>query len=278
MLSYRHLYHAGNFADVLKHIIVAEILQYLGRKDKPFDYIDSHSGAGVYSLTSSEAAKTGEYRQGIALLMALDWPELANYLEVIKKYNPEGDLAQYPGSPAFAMHYLRAQDRGWLFELHTADFPRLQQFAGSFKRIQVRHADGFAGVLAQVPPGSRRALVLMDPSYEVKSDFEQVIDVVSKAHAKFATGIYALWYPVVRRRQIDWFERQFRNGSLRNIQVYELGVRSDSDSHGMTSSCMMVINPPWGLAATMQSLLPRLAEVLGQDGQGFSRIETLKGE
>jgi len=278
LLSYRHSFHAGNFADVLKHIVVAETLAYLAIKDKPFAYIDTHAGAGVYSLASEQARKTGEYHNGVARLNRSDWPELVPYFSVIDKYNRAGALNQYPGSPAFALHYLRAQDRAWLFELHGSDYPLLRKLVGKHKRVTVENSDGLAGLQALVPPISRRALILVDPSYEVKTEYQQVVDAVIAAHRKFATGVYAIWYPVVDRRQADWLEQKFRKSAIGNIQVFELGIKADSEAHGMTSSCMLVINPPWQLKDKMTELLPRLATALDESGEAFSRVEVLSPE
>lgn len=275
MLSYRHSFHAGNFADVLKHIVVAEILAYLCQKDKPFDYIDTHAGAGQYSLNSERAQKTGEFLDGVAKLQPTDWPELTAYFDVIAKYNPKGELSYYPGSPGVALHYLRPQDRGWLFELHSKDYPLLSRFAAQNPRVDVNKTDGLRGMLALVPPKSRRALVLIDPSYEVKTDYLQVVDSVIAALRKFATGIYAIWYPVLNRTQVDWFERKFVAAGIRNIQVFELGVSADAVDAGMTSSCMLVINPPWQLKPKLDVVLPRLAAALGRESQGFCRAITL---
>jgi 23S rRNA (adenine2030-N6)-methyltransferase len=284
LLSYRHSFHAGNFADVLKHIVVTEILAYLCKKDKPFEYIDTHAGAGSYSLGSEHARKTGEYLQGIARLRARDWPGLAAYFSVVDAYNPFGTLRDYPGSPGFALHYLRPQDRAWLFELHSKDYAALCSFvlgdgkapAGhSCKKIRVQNADGLAGLQALVPPQARRGLILVDPSYEIKTDYQQVVNAVIAAHRKFATGIYAVWYPVISRSQASWFERKFAAAGIANVEVFELGVLADNDDMGMTSSCMLVINPPWLLKEKCQTQLPRLVKALDTSGEAFCRIETL---
>jgi len=288
LLSYRHSFHAGNFADVLKHVVLTEILAYLCQKDKPFEYIDTHAGAGSYSLSSEHARKTGEYLGGIARLRGKDWQELAAYFSVVDSYNPLGALRDYPGSPGFALHYLRPQDRAWLFELHSKDYAALCKFIADAgkghgvehrcKKVTVSNADGLAGLQALMPPQARRGLVLIDPSYEVKGDYQQVVNGVIAAHRKFATGIFAIWYPVINRTQVNWFERKFVAAGIANIQVFELGVAADNDDLGMTSSCMLVINPPWRLKEKCQSQLPRLVKALDTNGEGFCRIETLSPE
>lgn len=260
---------------MLKHVVVAEILAYLCLKDKSFEYIDTHAGAGVYSLTSEHARKTGEYIHGIGRLRVKDWPELAAYFSVVEKYNPSGPLRDYPGSPAFALHYLRPQDRAWLFELHSKDYPALCRFVQEQKKVVVKNEDGLASLQALVPPQARRGLVLIDPSYEVKTEYQQVVNAVIAAHRKFATGIYAIWYPVLSRTQASWYERKFIASGIRNIQVFELGVQEDNDDLGMTSSCILVINPPWPLKAKLETQLPRLAKALDVEGQSFSRVEIL---
>lgn len=275
MLSYRHGFHAGNFADVLKHVVLVEILHHLIAKEKPFDFIDTHAGAGLYHLGSEQATKTAESQSGIGLLSVEDVPELAAYFEVIDQYNPTGSVQNYPGSPAIALHYLRSQDSAWFFELQAYEARKLQNLVGNKRSFKVRQEDGLAALLGLVPPPSRRGLVFIDPSYEIKTEFRRVVEVMTAAHRKFATGIYALWYPVVDRGQACWLERHFQQAKIHNIQVFELGQSVDSLGRGMTSSCMLVINPPWKLRSSMTQLLPLLAQRLGRDGRGFSEVREL---
>ncbi|WP_049721245.1 23S rRNA (adenine(2030)-N(6))-methyltransferase RlmJ [Gilvimarinus polysaccharolyticus] len=279
MLSYRHSYHAGNHADVIKHIVLVEILAYLGQKPAPFEYIDTHAGAGLYNLRSEHAIKLGEYRGGIGKLMTKPWPLLAPYLEQVKLANRTDKLYYYPGSPLIAQRFLRRQDRAWLFELHPSDHKKLSDNTKAFSNVQVEHADGLNGLLARIPPKSRRALVLIDPSYEVKSEYVKVIDAVIKAHKKFASGVYAIWYPVVEREQIDFMAKKLVRSGIKNIQRYELGLEADAEEkgHGMTASGLFVINPPWTLRATMQELLPQLQAALAED-DGFFKCDVLVDE
>lgn len=283
MLSYRHSFHAGNFADVLKHLVVAEILSHLVKKDKPIAYIDTHAGAGLFNLQSDDAEKLGEYRDGIAKVINKGYPEMASYLDLVKGMNKPGLLTRYPGSPLVAGHFLRRQDRGWLYELHPQDSVTLSKnIAGSNlaarKNIVVQREDGLKGFLSLLPPVSRRGLVLIDPSYEVKTEYDQVVVALEKAHKKFSTGVYALWYPVVERERIERLERRLLATGIKNIQQFELGVRPDADGQGMTSSGMIVINPPWGLLDAMKSVLPKLAKALAQDGQPVFRCQVLADE
>ncbi|MEJ2592818.1 MAG: 23S rRNA (adenine(2030)-N(6))-methyltransferase RlmJ, partial [Candidatus Thiodiazotropha sp.] len=168
MLSYRHGYHAGNFADVLKHLVLVEVLRYLGEKEKPFEYIDTHAGAGAYSLASQQADKLREYAQGIGRLYATTHKDLQPYLELIRRFNQGGELRRYPGSPKIAEALLRPQDRGWLFELHPTDFPLLESAFRDNGRFRVAQEDGFEGLIRQLPPTARRGCILIDPAYEVK--------------------------------------------------------------------------------------------------------------
>ena len=278
MLSYRHSFHAGNFADVLKHIVLVEILQYLTGKEKAFEYIDSHAGAGLFDLTHGHAEKLEEYREGIGKLWGGDWPELAGYFEAIKTYNHSGKLIYYPGSPLIALHFLRSQDRAWLFELHPTDFKRLEKNTHSNRRTRVACEDGHRGVLAVLPPAARRGLVLIDPSYEIKSEYEQVSNTINKAYARFSTGTYAIWYPVVDRDRVTELETGLVSSGIRDIQRFELGLAPDSDDRGMTASGMIVINPPWTLFGKMSLLLPKLANTLGAAEMAFYKCDRLVPE
>lgn len=277
MLSYRHSYHAGNFADVLKHIVLIEILLHLGKKDKAFDYIDTHAGAGLYDLRSVHAEKLQEYKTGIGRLKAEDWPELSHYLEAVNGLNPDGVLQLYPGSPLITRQFMRSHDRAWLYELHPEDARLLATNVRSDKRVRVMREDGLRGLLTLLPPVSRRGMVLIDPSYEIKSDYDLVTKTVIEAHKKFATGSYAIWYPVIERSRIHRMEKQLLNSCIKNIQRFELGITGD-DSPGMTSSGMIVINPPWQLMATMQALLPKLCETLAADKGAFYKADVLVAE
>jgi 23S rRNA (adenine2030-N6)-methyltransferase len=278
LLSYRHSFHAGNFADVLKHIVLVEILEYLAGKEKAFEYIDSHAGAGLFDLTHGHAEKLEEFRGGIGRLWGRDWPQFESYFDAIRACNPQGSLNYYPGSPLIAMHFMRPQDRAWLFELHPKDYRRLEKNTQANHRIRVACQDGHQGVLALLPPASRRGLILIDPSYEIKSEYEQVSETVKKAYKKFSTGIYAIWYPVVEREKICQLERSLVASGIRDIQRFELGLAPDSDGHGMTASGMIVINPPWKLYEKMSRVLPELAGALGAPGTAFYKCDTLVPE
>lgn len=278
MLSYRHAFHAGNFADVLKHLVQVEILTYLQRKDKPFVYIDTHAGAGLYSLDSAVAQKTSEHLNGISALKDVNWPELQNYLLAVKELSQKDDQQNlYPGSPAIAQAFLREYDKAILFELHPNDFILLDELMRRDRRIRVNKSDGFQGLLASVPPLIKRGLILIDPSYEIKSDYEEVVSVLAAAHRRFAIGTYALWYPVVDRERIDKLESDLKATGIKNIQQFELGLKEDSAGHGMTAAGMIVINPPYTLKATLDSVLPKISKHLA-GGRGVWRSEILVAE
>lgn len=263
MLSYRHSFHAGNFADIIKHIVLVKILEHLIKKETPFEYIDTHSGAGLFNLKSSEAQKLQEYANGINKLEPKDFPELARYFEVVQSFNTLGALDFYPGSPSIAKYFMRPQDRAWLFELHPTDYELLSKNMWGHKKVRVSCSDGFDGMAALLPPTCRRGLILMDPSYEIKSDYNRVFDMFVKGYNKFSTGIYAIWYPVVERQKIDILEGKFVQSGIKNIQRFELGISADSVERGMNASGVIVINPPWTLFDKMSRVLPRLAHSLG---------------
>ena len=269
MLSYRHGYHAGNFADVVKHLVQIEVLNYLAKKTKPFDYIDTHAGAGCYRLDSGFALKKAEYQNGIARLWpdaTTDFPELADYLALVHELNPD-QLNRYPGSAEIAARLLRPQDNAWLHELHSDDFAHLQRQYSHDKRFKLRQQDGFQALNALLPTQSRRAFVLIDPPYEQKADYRRIIDSVCAGHRRMPQTVFVIWYPVVERARVRDIQRHFEQSGLRNIAQYELGIAPDNSDYGMTSAGVIVINPPWTLSTTMQQLLPRLAERLSSDGE-----------
>ena len=201
MLAYRHAFHAGNHADVLKHIVLTLVLRYMNTKDKPYRLVDTHAGAGGYSLEGRYAQKKGEFEQGIQRLWSRDdLPEaVADYVGLVRAFNPQGALEQYPGSPAFAQMLLRAKDQLRLYELHPTDFKILSSYLGGVKGAEVHNADGFEGLKGQLPPSTRRAVVLMDPSYEGHGDYPRVIAALREGIARFADGVYMVWYPQVSK-------------------------------------------------------------------------------
>ena len=289
MLSYRHAFHAGNHADVLKHVITIALLQYLGQKETPVMYIDTHAGAGLYALDSNYASKNAEYETGIGKLWGRkDLPApLAHYVDLIKSLNPSGKLRYYPGSPYCADKVMRAQDRLRLFELHPSDskilqdnFRKLEAHAaaqgqhpsGRGTRVMIHKGDGFAGLKALLPPPSRRGLVLIDPPYEDKGDYRRVQETLQDALTRFATGTYAVWYPVLQRvesRQLPERLKRLNASSWLNVT---LTISTPSpDGFGLYSSGMFILNPPWTLEPMLRELMPWLVKALGVDsGAGFT--------
>ena len=269
MLSYRHAFHAGNHADVLKHTIELMLLRYLNQKDKPWWYVDSHAGAGCYELTSGYAAKNAEYESGIARLWSRTDlpPAVADYVELVKSLNPDGQLRLYPGSPLIALQAMRADDRLRLFELHPSDSKLLQEnFADAGKRAAIQQADGFAGLKSVLPPPPRRALVLIDPPFEDKSDYQTVIGALQDALKRFATGIYAIWYPHLQRREVNELTARLKTLPVKSWLHAGINVQTpSSDGFGMHGSSMFILNPPWTLEQDLRGVLPWLTQVLAQD-------------
>lgn len=281
MLSYRHSFHAGNHADVLKHIVLMLILENLKLKDKGFYYLDTHSGVGRYRLSSDESEKTGEYKEGIGRLWEqTDLPEeVSRYVDLIKTLNYDGKaLRYYAGSPMIAAQLLRPQDRALLTELHPSDYPLLRNNFKEFKNIMVKREDGFQQVKATLPPKERRGLVLIDPPYELKEDYDLVVKAVEEGYKRFATGTYAIWYPVVLRQQTKRIFKGLEASDIRKILKIELAVRPDSDQRGMTASGMIVINPTWTLENQMKAILPYLVKTLVPEGTGNWAVEWITPE
>ena len=275
MLSYRHSFHAGNHADVLKHIVQTLIIESLKEKEKPFLYLDTHAGAGRYQLTNAHATRTGEYLEGIARLWQQEEvPELIlPYLEAVSSLNTSDELRYYPGSPLLAAKLLREQDLLMLTELHPTDFPLLRTEFSRDKRVRVCREDGFGQLKSKLPPASRRGFALIDPPYELKQDYSAVVKGIVEGYKRFATGTYAIWYPVVHRQQIKRMLKELEATGIRKILQIELAVKPDSDQLGMTASGMIVINPPWKLASQMASILPWLHKTLVPEGTGHTLVE-----
>lgn len=272
MLSYRHAFHAGNPADVLKHLTWIQILDYLTRKDKPVMVVDTHAGAGMYLLESDMAKKTGEWTTGIGRLWHLPDSEVpdavARYREVLAAANGGGLLLHYPGSPWIAAQCTRNIDPLRFFELHSTEAPLLAQaLRFAQKRTQITQADGLAGLKALMPPPSRRAAVLIDPAYEDKADYGKVVQSLRDALQRFATGTYVLWYPeLARRESVELPERLMKLGTENWLHVTLSTQPPAADGLGMTGSGLFIINPPWTLSQMLEATLPWLSKQLATDG------------
>jgi 23S rRNA (adenine2030-N6)-methyltransferase len=277
MLSYRHAFHAGNHADVLKHAVVVQLLRYLGQKDKAYWYIDTHAGAGVYSLKEGYATKTAEFETGIGKLWERkDLPPMfAEYIDEVAALNPDGDLRYYPGSPYLAWRLMREQDRMRLFELHTTEIDVLRHnFRDAGRRALLYAGDGFDGIKALLPPPPRRALVLVDPSYEDKRDYTRTLTCVEESLRRFANGTYAIWYPQVTRPESQRFPEQLKRLQDKSWLHVSLTIGNPPpDGFGLYGSGMFILNPPYTLAKTLKDAMPWLVDALRLDGAAQFKLE-----
>ena len=272
MLSYRHAFHAGNFADVLKHSVLTLVLEYMTRKEKGFYYIDSHSGAGMYQLADEYAQKTGEYKDGIAkLIEQQDLPEaIEPYIDLVKGLNRDQDeLSLYPGSPGIARQFTRRQDSAHLFELHPTDIEHLKEYCQRWNKSHVKQSDGYQGVLGLVPPPNRRGVVLIDPPYELKEDYLKAVRTIVNAYKKFATGTYILWYPIVKRELVEQMQDAFVKSDVRNLLQVEYCQQADTQEYGMTGTGLFIVNPPWQLNSQLNKILPYLKTHLGSEESSY---------
>ncbi len=274
MLAYRHAFHAGNHADVLKHLILMLVLEHLNAKPKAYRFVDTHAGAGGYSLEGRYAQKKGEFERGVARLWTRDDlpAPLADYVALVRRFNPDGVLTQYPGSPAIAQMLLRPQDELRAFELHPTEQKILRSTLGDNRRATVYEGDGFEGLRNQVPPPSRRAVVLIDPSYEGHADYAKVVGTVSEALGRFAGGVYIVWYPRVSKVEAAELPRRLTALAPKGWLHARHSVQEpDAQGFGLAGSGVFVFNPPHTLAGPLTKTLPYLVDVLGQyDGANFS--------
>ncbi len=280
MLSYRHGFHAGNHADVLKHGVISLIVQYLCLKDKPFFYLDTHAGTGRYDLESAQALKNREHESGIVrLLRHKPVPLLLEpWLRVIQAANQGNRLRFYPGSPRLVRQLIRPGDRMSLCERHSTELTLLRdEFAGD-SAVRVLDCDGYQALKTLLPPPERRGLVLMDPAYEARDEWHRLLDGIRDAHRRWPTGILAIWYPIQDRATADERLRKIKRLGIPATLLIELSVLPQDEVPRMTGSGLIVINPPWTLADQMRSLLPLLREILSPRQQGGHRLEWLVAE
>jgi len=282
-VNYRHAFHAGGFADVFKHAVLCRILHYLRAKPAAFRVIDTHAGAGLYDLAGPEASRGGEWHDGIERLMAVQLAApvaalLAPYLEVIGALNERGRLKTYPGSPALARAWLRPQDRLIACEIEQQAAAALRQNLRGDTRIKTLEIDGWTALGAYVPPMERRGLVLVDPPFEQDSDFFRLARGLAAAHRKWATGIYALWYPIKGRSEPDALAKSLRRLGIAKMLCAELIVAPLSDPTRLNGCGLILVNPPWTLESELSVLLPALAGILGRDGKGGFKLDRLTRE
>jgi 23S rRNA (adenine2030-N6)-methyltransferase len=290
-MNYRHAFHAGNFADVVKHAILVRILVHLRAKPTPFRVIDTHAGAGLYDLDSSEASRSGEWHEGIARLMGAPIAEeaealLAPYLAAISALNQPGGLIVYPGSPMLARAFLRQRDRLVACELEPSAAAALAANLRKDRRCKAIAIDGWTALNAYIPPKERRGLVLVDPSFEDTADFRRLEHALDAAHRKWATGIYLLWYPIKDRRCADILAHGLRRSGIANslrAKILRAKIlRAEIDLAGtrdrLRACGLIVVNPPWRLESELRVLLPALVAALTKDNGGAHRLDWLNGE
>jgi 23S rRNA (adenine2030-N6)-methyltransferase len=285
-MNYRHAFHAGNFADVIKHIVLVRILIYLQDKQAAFRVIDSHAGAGLYDLTSDEARRGGEWLTGIARVMQARFSEatlplVKPYLDIVRAFNPKAELKTYPGSPLIARALLRPQDRLTACEVEPTARKRLIEALRRDTQARVVDLDGWMALPAFVPPNERRGLVLIDPPYEQKDEFERLAAGFADAFAKWPTGSYLLWYPVKSRRATDTLARRVTEVAGAGTPAgkclrLEFSVAPQATGSALASAGLLIVNPPWTLSGELKAILPELEKPLGQGGAGRFRLETPK--
>lgn len=271
MLSYQHGYHAGNFADVVKHLTLARLLTYMTSKDKPILYLETHSGRGIYDLKDSQAAKTGEYLQGISPVWEKkeQLPALfAPYIQSLRNINPSPNLRFYPGSPLLAIDLLREQDRLYCCELHPREFAQLDELHRQGRRVHFSNSDGMEALKALLPPAERRGLIFIDPSYEVKTDYKLIPRAINAAFQRFSTGVYCLWYPLVDNRLHEQLVRGMSAIPTKSALRVEFNLTT-ATLPGMTGCGLWIINPPFTLADELKEALQVLKTMFNPGVSSF---------
>ena len=274
-MNYRHVYHAGNFADVLKHVVLIALIEALKTKQTPFAVLDTHAGAGRYSLASEEALKTGEFRDGVMRLLAAErLPTLVHaYLNLVRSQNGS---QSYPGSPLIAAQLLRDSDRLMVCELQNAEIASLRQLFARDARVAVHQRDGYQAMSALLPPPEKRGLVLIDPPFEAQEqEFRVIEEALAAAHKRFANGVYAVWYPIKLRQSVLPFHRWLKESGMRKVLVAEICVHPDNSALRLNGCGMAIINAPYKLDRTLAEILPTLATTLAQSRYAQFKLEWL---
>jgi 23S rRNA (adenine2030-N6)-methyltransferase len=282
-MNYRHAYHAGNFADVVKHIVLTRLIEYLKLKDKAFRVIDTHAGIGRYDLSSVEAQKTGEWQGGIGRLLHAPLEPaaaelLAPYLDAVRSLNPDGDVLRYPGSPLIARHLMRKQDRLSAIELHPKDVARLKTLFASDFQARIIELDGWLALGAHLPPKEKRGVVLIDPPFEEAGEFDRLVDGLERAHKRWPGGIYALWYPIKDRKAVIAFRKALRQSGIPKLLDIEFEIRPASSDPSLDGSGMLVVNPPFTLERELRAVLPSVHKLLAIGKPAHWSMEWLAGE
>lgn len=285
-MNYRHAFHAGNFADVIKHLVLVRILAHLQDKPTPFRIVDSHAGAGLYDLSGDEATRSGEWTAGIARMMQARFTEasaplVASYLDIVRSFNAPRELKTYPGSPLIARAMMRPQDRMVCCEVEPVARKALIAALRKDEQARVVDLDGWVALPAFVPPNERRGVVLIDPPFEDKNEFARLGGVFEQTYAKWPTGIYVIWYPAKSRRATDELAQHVAATAAASAAPgkclrLEFSVAPQTADGALTSSGLLVVNPPWKLAAELKDILPQLVKPLGLGGAGRFRLETVK--
>jgi 23S rRNA (adenine2030-N6)-methyltransferase len=272
-MNYRHQFHAGNFADVFKHVVLVRLLEALKRKEKGFAYLETHAGAGRYDLRATPSQTTAEYRDGIARLWnrALD-ADLEPYLLGVRALNDGVELRYYPGSPLIARLLLREQDRMRIAELADDDCAQLRAVFAHDRRVTVRCGDGYAALRQWLPPPERRGLVLIDPAYEQSGEWDQILDVLVDSVARWAGGVYAVWYPLKAGGSVAQFKTKLRHSGLRNALTAELAVAPPDSPFRLNGCGMLIVNPPWRIDTEIAPVLHRLGRLLEQGHESRTHI------
>lgn len=278
-MNYRHAFHAGNHADVLKHAVLARIIDLMKGKDKPFTFLDAHAGIGVYDLESVQALKTGEWQGGIGRMAELFDSDvekiLAPYRSIIEGMNSSGGTRFYPGSPKLVLDLMRANDRVIANELHPQDVQILQELCGRDKRLRVSNVDYMQSVKAELPFAERRGVVLIDPPFEVLDETERTVKALAFGHRRFATGVFVIWYPVTTEAFAEKFIDAMQAMAMPNMLQAELRVKAAFERGGLAGSGLIIVNPPWNLEADLKVVLPALATRLGLGEWGRSTLRWL---
>ncbi len=282
-MNYRHAYHAGNFADVVKHAVLARLVEYLKQKDKAFRVIDTHAGIGLYDLGSEEAGKTGEWRGGIGrLLDGRLSPEAAAllrpYLDAVGEADSTGELSSYPGSPLITRRLLRKQDRLSAIELHPQDVQLLKELFAEDFQVRVTELDGWLALGAHLPPKEKRGLVLVDPPFEKEGEFQRLVEGLQRAHRRWPGGIYALWYPIKDRKAVAEFRQALADTGIPKIMDIRFEIRPPSREPRMDGTGMIVVNPPFTLERELRVLLPALHDLLAEEKGADWSLKWLAGE
>lgn len=276
-MNYRHGYHAGNFCDVFKHLILMLLIEHFKLKEKGFTVLDAHAGDGTYSLRGELAAKTGEAEAGILRALAFPHPSpvLADFLNLVRRLglpDKEGQLTSYPGSPRLARALLRPQDKLLLSDIHPDALSSLERLFRDDRQVRIQSLDAGLALKSQLPPESRRALVLLDPPYEVPDEFRRLLAALKEAHKRFPTGTYAIWYPIKSPEPVRHFHRQLAASGIKPILTAEIHL-APLNNFQLNGSGMTIVNPPWKLDTQLGEILPELLAALGAEKSGKIRLE-----